>query len=113
MNTHTHTHARTQVLSTSNTQVNRTLLSGCAIMLVAPLLFLKNLSSLAPASILALAAVTWLVSIVVYVVFDMTLQYCHEKFTLVSFIYITRKLFDSNTCTLKYYENTGSTVRIF
>ena len=43
-------------------------------MLVAPLLFLKNLSSLAPASILALAAVTWLVSIVVYVVFDMTLQ---------------------------------------
>ena len=59
-------HQTIEVLSTANTQISRALLSGCAIMLVAPLLFLKNLSSLAPASILALAAVTWLVAIVVY-----------------------------------------------
>ena len=59
-------HETIEVISSANTQVNRALLSGGAIVFVSPLLFLKNLSSLAPASILALAAVTWLVSIVVF-----------------------------------------------
>lgn len=54
------------VLTEQNVSVDGTYLTLGAIAVVSPLLFLKNLSSLAPASILAIVTVSWLIGLVTF-----------------------------------------------